>query len=173
MSFAGADPPRGRLSEPIALSDPDATRALGAALARRLRAGDILLLEGELGAGKTSLVQGLAAELGVEDRVTSPTFAFCHRYVDRRGVEIHHYDLYRAENLAQLVRIGFEESLEQDAFVLVEWPRRALPLLHGPALLVRLCHDGDARSARLGWLDPDELDLAMEPVACGPAGDPA
>lgn len=165
MNVAPPDPPRGRLSEAIALPDLEATQALGAALAHRLRPGDLVLLEGELGAGKTSLVQGLAAALGVEDRVTSPTFAFCHRLSGRGGIELHHYDLYRAEDIAQLVRIGFEESLEENVLVLVEWPRRALSLLQRPALLVRLFHDGEARSARLGWLDIDELELAFEATA--------
>jgi tRNA threonylcarbamoyladenosine biosynthesis protein TsaE len=153
--------PRGSLGGDRPLADLAATRALGAELGAELRAGEALLLEGELGSGKTSLVQGLAEALGVEGRVTSPTFAFCNRLSARDGLELHHYDLYRAEDLRQVLRIGFEESLESGALVVVEWPRIALPLLREPALLVRLYHTGDARAARFGWLDAAGLRAAL------------
>lgn len=120
-------------------------------MAATLRGGEILLLDGPLGAGKTSLAQGLAAGLGVKGAVTSPTFALCNRLMGR--VELHHYDLYRVEGLDQLRRIGFEESLECGAVVLVEWPRLALPLLRGPVLLLQLEHDDEARVLRLQALD--------------------
>ncbi|MDP2359155.1 MAG: tRNA (adenosine(37)-N6)-threonylcarbamoyltransferase complex ATPase subunit type 1 TsaE [bacterium] len=143
-------PTGGRLSPPILLPDLAATRAAGALLARGLSGGELILLEGPLGAGKTSLVQGLAAELDVSGDVTSPTFALCNRLAGR--LELHHYDLYRMDTLDRLRRIGFEESLESGAVVLVEWPALALPLLRGEVLLVRLDHAGEVRQLRWGRL---------------------
>jgi tRNA threonylcarbamoyl adenosine modification protein YjeE len=149
------EPPRGALGEACPLADLAATRLAGAQLADRLRGGELILLEGPLGAGKTSLAQGLAAGLGVPGAVTSPTFALCNHLQGR--LELHHYDLYRIESLDRLRRIGFEESLESGAVVLVEWPALALPLLRQEALLVRLSHQGERRALRWGWLDPAGL----------------
>lgn len=140
---------------PRHLENLAATRAAGAELATSLQGGELLLLDGTLGAGKTSLAQGVAAGLGVTGAVTSPTFALCNRLQGR--LELHHYDLYRVESLDQLRRIGFEESLESGAVVLVEWPRLALPLLRGPVLLLRLGHAGDARQLDVLRLDASQL----------------
>lgn len=133
----------------------EATQRAGRELAATLAGGELILLHGPLGAGKTSLVQGLAAGLGVAGAVTSPTFALCNRLQGR--LELHHYDLYRVASLDQLKRIGFEESLESGAVVLVEWPALALPLLQGEALLVELEHAGEARSLRWGWVQAEGL----------------
>ncbi len=142
------------------LEDLAATRDCGRDIAHGLRGGEILLLDGPLGAGKTSLAQGLAAGLEVKGAVTSPTFALCNRLLGR--LELHHYDLYRVESLDQLRRIGFEESLECDAVVLVEWPRLALPLLRGRVRLLRLDHEGEARRLRMEELDAKELPELLE-----------
>jgi len=147
--------PRGVLGGPIRLEGLEATRALGRDLAAMLSGGELVLLEGPLGAGKTSLAQGMAAGLGVPGAVTSPTFALCNRLQGR--LELHHYDLYRLESLERLLRIGMEDSLESGAVTLVEWPALLLPLVRGEALLLRLAHDGEARSLRGGWLDRDAL----------------
>ena len=157
--------PHGDLGDPIRLEGLDATRALGRALADSLSGGELILLEGPLGAGKTSLAQGLAAGLGVPGAVTSPTFALCNRLQGR--LELHHYDLYRLESLERLLRIGMEDSLECGAVTLVEWPALLLPLVRGEALLLRLAHDGEARVLRGGWLDraalaSSELQLPAE-----------
>jgi tRNA threonylcarbamoyladenosine biosynthesis protein TsaE len=133
-------------SDFVLLEDLEATRRAGRELAAELTGGELLLLEGPLGAGKTSLAQGLAQGLGVAGAVTSPTFALCNRLQGR--LELHHYDLYRLESLDQLRRIGFEESLECGAVVLVEWPALALPLLRDEALLLELRHQGAARALR-------------------------
>lgn len=137
------------------LEDLAATQACGREIAQGLRGGEVLLLDGPLGAGKTSLAQGLAAGLGVGGAVTSPTFALCNRLVGR--LELHHYDLYRVESLDQLRRIGFEESLECGAVVLVEWPRLAVPLLRGSVRLLRLDHDGEARRLCQEEVDASQL----------------
>ncbi|MGE4425299.1 MAG: tRNA (adenosine(37)-N6)-threonylcarbamoyltransferase complex ATPase subunit type 1 TsaE, partial [Solirubrobacteraceae bacterium] len=80
--------------DPVALADADATQALGARIAGTLVPGDVVLLRGDLGTGKTTLVRGAARALGGRGRVTSPTFALAHRY-DGDGLRIAHLDLYR------------------------------------------------------------------------------
>lgn len=109
---------------------PAETRAFGRTLGELLRAGDVLALSGPLGAGKTCLVQGLAAGLGVDPSVpvTSPTFVLVAEYPGR--LWLRHADFYRVESYARLEDAGFDDLLEGDAVVVVEWPERfpdALP----------------------------------------------
>jgi len=110
---------------------PDATESIGGDLARELSGGDVLLLEGDLAAGKTTLVRGLVRALGGDtDDVSSPTFVLLQSYrCDNDAVEVvHHVDLYRlGERISDLREIGIEEILsEPTAIVAVEWPKDAL-----------------------------------------------
>jgi tRNA threonylcarbamoyladenosine biosynthesis protein TsaE len=110
-----------------ALSDAAATQAFGRQLARRLPAGSILLLEGDLGAGKTCLVQGLAAGLGIEEPITSPTFALAQHYPLQPAGGLVHLDLYRLELAAaadELFAQEEEEARALGALLAVEWPER-------------------------------------------------
>lgn len=100
--------------------------AIGAALAGLLRPPRMLILTGDLGAGKTTLVKGLVAalEAGDEDSVTSPTFTLVHTYdgwQDGQPVQVVHLDLYRLESERQLATLGLVELMADDALVLVEW----------------------------------------------------
>jgi len=112
------------------LADADATHARGIALARELPKGSVLLLRGELGAGKTSLVQGLAAGLGITEAVTSPTFALAQHYshpdAPQKPVLVH-LDLYRLEQSEAADELFAQEeelAAEQGALLAVEWPQR-------------------------------------------------
>ena len=110
-----------------ALSDAAATQAFGRQLALRLPAGSILLLAGDLGAGKTCLVQGLAAGLGIEEPITSPTFALAQHYPLPKGGGLVHLDLYRLELAAaadELFAQEEEEARALSALLAVEWPER-------------------------------------------------
>jgi tRNA threonylcarbamoyladenosine biosynthesis protein TsaE len=133
---------------------PEATAALGAEIARRLRAGDVVLLRGDLGAGKTTLVRGAAAALGADARVTSPTFALAHRY-DGDGVRIAHLDLYRLGGgaLGEDDEDLLADELAGDVVAFVEWPGPVEALLADRvALEVDLAHAGDdRRDAALRW----------------------
>jgi tRNA threonylcarbamoyladenosine biosynthesis protein TsaE len=100
---------------------PDETEAAGEELAAALRVGDLLLLEGELGAGKTTFVRGLARGLGVSGRVQSPTFQLVRVYPGR--IQLAHVDLYRLESGAELGDLGIDDLLEEGV-VAVEWGDR-------------------------------------------------
>jgi len=102
--------------------DEVATHQFGAALAGELRAGDVLLLSGDLGAGKTALVKGLAAGMGVREPVTSPTFNIL--LVHPGTLPLYHIDLYRLENPDQLEDIDYFGTLEADGVACVEWGDR-------------------------------------------------
>jgi tRNA threonylcarbamoyladenosine biosynthesis protein TsaE len=129
---------------------PAETEALGADAARRLSAGDVVLVSGELGAGKTTFVRGACRALGVTGPVTSPTFTIGSRYHGR--VPISHIDLYRLEGLAAEDPALLADYLAPEAIVFVEWPERAdrgtAP--EGVVLRVRLEHlGGDRRRVAL------------------------
>ncbi len=96
------------------------TRALASNLGRLLDGGDVLLLSGELGAGKTTFVQGLAEGLGVTEPVTSPTFTLVHEYRSGRCPMLH-VDPYRLETEAEIADLGLDEWLERDVVLVVEW----------------------------------------------------
>jgi tRNA threonylcarbamoyladenosine biosynthesis protein TsaE len=120
---------------------PADTRALGARLGARLAAGSVVACIGELGAGKTCFVQGVARGLGVQSEVTSPTFVLVNHY--RGRLPVYHLDAYRTESLAQLVDIGVEEFLHGDGVTVVEWADKLLPLLPPHAITVTISGLGD------------------------------
>lgn len=103
------------------------TRILGASLAPTLLPGDVISLAGDLGAGKTTFVQGLAGGLGVQHRVTSPTFTLIHEYDGRYPIV--HLDVYRLDSIQEVLDLGFEELLEPGGILVVEWGEAVLPLL--------------------------------------------
>ena len=111
------------------LRTPEETIAFGRARAGMLNAGDVLGLSGELGAGKTHFVKGLAAGLGAECAVTSPTFTLIHEYRGGR-VPLFHADWYRIDDEQDLLKIGLDDYLAEDGIVVVEWAdkfRNTLP----------------------------------------------
>ncbi len=121
-------------------SSPEETEAIGARLAAGLRPGDVVLVSGELGAGKTTLVRGAFRELGVTEPVTSPTFTIGRRY--RGRVPVSHLDLFRLEGLGGEDPGLLEDYLTPDAIAFIEWPAAAAPLERPVALRVELTHRG-------------------------------
>ena len=103
------------------------TRALAAELAPALVGGDIVLLAGDLGAGKTAFVQGLARALGVTEPVTSPTFTLVRTYAGR--LPLVHVDVYRLDHLHEIVDLGLGELLDTGGIVVIEWGDVAVPVL--------------------------------------------
>lgn len=120
--------------------EPTDTDAIATALASHLRRGDLVILAGEMGAGKTRFAAALCRALGVTDPVTSPTFNLVHRHESRSG-EVWHVDLYRLERLAEIEDLGLAEAREDGAIVLVEWGDVA-PGLDRDAIVVRLATEG-------------------------------
>jgi len=130
------------------LPDPAATRRLGAAIARGLSAGDAGLLEGDLGAGKTTLARAILEGLGVRETVPSPTFTLVQTY-ETPGLAVRHYDLYRIETEDELDELGLEDALAEGA-VLIEWPERAPARMPQGALTIALSlAGGTARKAKI------------------------
>ncbi len=130
------------------LDSHEQTLALGKTLATALKAGDILLLEGDLGAGKTTFTQGLAQGLGVDDYVNSPTFVLINEYYSGR-LALYHMDLYRVEEEEQLYDIGLEEYLFGNGVSVIEWPEIAMSFLPDDYACLHLKHDGGKRSVSL------------------------
>lgn len=116
---------------------PDETRRLGRELGLTLKTGDVVLLEGELGAGKTTFVKGIADACGVTVEVRSPTFALMHRY--RGKPDVIHVDLYREKSPAALDDLALDEAGEP-AIVVVEWPKEIASSLWPAARRVRFEH---------------------------------
>lgn len=117
------------------------TQALGEAIGATLGAGAVVACVGELGAGKTAFLQGLARGLGVASAVTSPTFVLVNVY--RGRVPVYHLDAYRTTSLAEVQDLGLEEMLDGEGVTLIEWADRILPLLPPRAIVVRIQGLGD------------------------------
>lgn len=113
------------------------TRALGRRLAEELRPGDVVLLEGPLGAGKSEMARGAARGLGVTETVTSPSFTILNVYESGR-LPLYHFDWYRLEDEEELFELGLQEYLGGDGVALVEWPERCPEVLPADCLRIRL-----------------------------------
>ena len=131
-----------------------ATQAVAAAVAATARAGDVILLAGEMGAGKTAFAQSFGRALGVLEPITSPTFTLLHTY-DTDGPQLHHADLYRLEHLGEVADLGLTDLAEFDGIVIVEWGD-VVESMFGDHLVVRL--------------EPDEDDVAARTITLLPAG---
>jgi tRNA threonylcarbamoyladenosine biosynthesis protein TsaE len=128
----------------VETSSPEETQAAGAELAARLRAGDVVLVSGELGSGKTTFVRGACRALGVEGVVTSPTYPIGHVYAGRR-LEIAHLDLYRLRSLAGEDPALLDDYLTPERIGFVEWPAAGESGMNRPAARVRIDHAGGDR----------------------------
>jgi tRNA threonylcarbamoyladenosine biosynthesis protein TsaE len=136
------------------LADEAATARLGAAIARRLRAGEAVCMSGPLGAGKSTLARALVRALTTPDEdVPSPTFTLVQFYEGPR-LKVAHFDLYRLSNPDEAYEIGLDEALDDGAAV-IEWPERLAGRLPADRLDVEIAIEGESRRARLsphgGW----------------------
>ena len=142
-------PPRRSALDVISHS-PEQTRQIGFRLGRLVRARDLLLLAGQVGAGKTTFVQGLARGLNVEGYVQSPTFALAAehpgRTSDSEPIVLFHLDFYRLEGAKDLATFGYEEYLEaEDGIVAIEWPERISTAILDEYLLIEFRHLSDSK----------------------------
>jgi tRNA threonylcarbamoyladenosine biosynthesis protein TsaE len=113
------------------------TLEFGGRLARELQQGDVIALSGELGAGKTALVKGIARGLGITVEVTSPTFTLIHEYSGGR-LALFHIDLYRLDSVPQALAVGIEDYLNGAGVTVIEWAERIAPLLPPHTIRIRM-----------------------------------
>ena len=128
------------LAIPTLAAVPAAARQLADVIAAAGR--PVIAFEGEMGAGKTTLIRALCAALGVEDDVSSPTFALVNEYRSSQGVPIYHFDFYRVDSEEEAARLGAAEYFDSGYLCLVEWPSRVAGLLPPQRLLVELAVTG-------------------------------
>jgi len=128
---------------------PQETFLLGRRLADELRPGDVLALAGDLGAGKTEFTKGLAAGLGINAAVTSPTFTLIHEHSGGR-LPLYHIDLYRLESEAEALGIGLDDYLDNDGVTVIEWADKFADLMPQGARWVRFkIGEGEMREIKL------------------------
>lgn len=120
---------------------PEETEEIGARFARTLRPGDVVALEGELGAGKTAFVRGVLRGFGYTGRVTSPTFAIANEYETENAVVVH-CDMYRILSPEALYEIGFEDYLDGRRILLIEWSENIRFALPETCRTVHVCYGG-------------------------------
>jgi tRNA threonylcarbamoyladenosine biosynthesis protein TsaE len=137
----------------IKTHEPVATFALGRTLGRLLAAGDVVCLTGDLGAGKTLLVQGIAAGLDVNDDVTSPTFTILQVYETGR-LPLYHFDLYRLDSPDELEGIGFADYTRGDGVAVIEWADKFPAAMPDEHLLIEIKSGAGDESGRLIRLTP-------------------
>ena len=136
---------------PVAELTEEALRAWGETLGATVAPGTIIALEGDLGAGKTTLTQAIARGWGITSEVTSPTYAVVHEYLAPRG-PLHHLDLYRLDRPEQLAQIGWDEILRSRGLVIIEWPDRAADALPSAHRRIRLGHlAADPSRRQVAW----------------------
>ena len=114
----------------------DETEQIGEKIAKKLHGTEVIALFGGLGMGKTAFTRGLARALGVDDGVSSPTFALVNEYSGKYN--IYHFDMYRIEDPSEAVRIGFEEYLDSGNYCFIEWPEKIQNLLPPSFVQVRV-----------------------------------
>lgn len=124
---------------------PEETRILGGRLADILRGGEVIAFTGDLGAGKTAFVSGMAAALGVEERVTSPTFTIVNEYEGGR-LPLFHFDMYRLGCADELFHIGWEDYLARGGVCAVEWSENVMEAIDDDAICVSILRGEDENS---------------------------
>lgn len=149
------DAPIAPIAPPTSGAAPQMTRdalvAWGERLGREARPPRVIAISGELGAGKTTLVQAICRGYGVDEPVTSPTFALVHEYQGARS-PVYHLDLYRLRDARDLLQLGWSDIVAAEALVLIEWPERAegeIPPGHTRIALDHVAGVDDRRSLRV------------------------
>ena len=149
-----------------ATSSPQDTQALAAALSVEMRVGDLIVLAGDLGAGKTCFTQGMGAGLGITERMTSPTFTLINRYEHGR-IELNHLDVYRLDDIAETLDLDLPELLEVGLTV-IEWGEEITEVLPVDHLTIRLRYPDIDGAEATESADDDRI---IEIDAGGPAWD--
>ncbi|MGJ8657323.1 MAG: tRNA (adenosine(37)-N6)-threonylcarbamoyltransferase complex ATPase subunit type 1 TsaE [Akkermansiaceae bacterium] len=127
---------------PVEIIGAEAMRAFGKKMGKWLKSGDVVALIGDLGAGKTHLTQGIALSKGYKGEVTSPTFALVNEYLGGEDgeVDVFHFDVYRLEDAEEMLEIGWEDYLDRDGVVVIEWADKFPELIPVGAWCVGIEH---------------------------------
>ena len=142
-------------------SAPDQTAQLGMQIGRYLRGGEVLCLEGQLGAGKTVFAQGLGRGWGATDDLTSPTFTLIHELTRPQDQsKLYHVDLYRLENEAQAWQLGLIDLMDDRSSVVIEWPERARSVLPPDRLWITFEYIDETRR-RLIFTATDQIHQSL------------
>lgn len=136
----------------IRTNSPEETKLLGEKLAALLMAGDLICLNGDLGAGKTAFSQGVAKGLGISNTVTSPTFTLINEYEGR--LPLYHFDVYRLSGPEDMEDLGYEDYFYGQGVCLVEWAERVKEVLPRERLNINLFRDSTAESVRNLYFEP-------------------
>lgn len=131
----------------IITNSVEETISLGKSIASTLRSGDVVLLNGNLGAGKTHLVKGIAQGLGIKDTITSPTFTIENKYKGSKA-NLNHFDVYRVNDEDEILDIGFEESIYSDAVSVIEWSDLIKGILPEEYIDIRIYRDSILENRR-------------------------
>lgn len=127
---------------PVEIIGAEAMREFGVKMGKLLKSGDVVALIGDLGAGKTHLTQGIALSKGYHGEVTSPTFALVNEYLagDDGEIDVFHFDVYRLNDAEEMLEIGWEDYLERDGLVVIEWADKFPELIPAGAWCVAIEH---------------------------------
>lgn len=131
------------------------TRKLGKTIGEKLQGGDIVVLIGELGTGKTTMIKGICEGLEVRDPVESPTFTLINEY--RGRVPVYHVDCYREGRVEEWIELGISEYLYSDSVVLIEWGEKLEEVLPEDRITIHLFHDSDRENVRYIHVNGIEL----------------
>lgn len=134
--------------------DEEATLELGRRLGEACRGGEVFLVEGELGAGKTCMANGVARGLGIDEPTASPTFVLLRSYRGTRGLTLHHLDFYRLEDPDEVETIGLDDCFADDAVVYIEWPDRLPEAVDAWTLRLRLEQVDESTRRVRAWSGP-------------------
>ena len=146
----------------------EATRAIAARLGRRASAGDVICLEGELGAGKTTFIQGMGEGMGIDAPITSPSFVLVREYPGGEGrLPLYHIDLYRIGSVQEALLLGLEDYLYGEGISAIEWAEKVAELLPGERLWVRLKYWGEGKRKLFFWARGERYLSLLEEVREG------
>ena len=126
----------------LTTNNADETMHIGKTLSKVLKAGDILLFYGGLGAGKTTFTKGVASGLGIDDHIHSPTFTLIHEHYGK-NLKLYHVDLYRIESLEEIENLGIDECIYSQAITLIEWSEKFGNNLPQNRIDIKIKHQGD------------------------------
>jgi tRNA threonylcarbamoyladenosine biosynthesis protein TsaE len=143
---------------PVEIIGAEAMRQFGMKMGEQLKSGDVVALIGDLGAGKTHLTQGIALSKGYDGEVTSPTFALVNEYLagDDGEVDLFHFDVYRLEHAEEMLEIGWEDYLDRDGVVIIEWADKFPELIPVGAWCLAIEHITRKEKS------PDDLESIVE-----------